>query len=125
MKLKKYGEEILEIVQGDKRIKKILKSEAGNTYEKTKRLVDRGFSADQIAEERQISKDTVISHLIYLHENGELVDFSTYISDEELRLVNESYSKLENPEGLKSIFEYLEEKVSYIKIKIALALRKK
>lgn len=125
MKLKKYGEEILEIVLSDKKIKKILKSEAGNTYEKTRRLLDRGFSADQIAEDRQISKDTVISHLIYLHENGELIDFSSYITAEELKLVDDAYSKLENPEGLKSVFEYLEEKVTYIKIRIALALRKK
>ena len=122
-KLQLYGsyfiDAIITFVGPAKRLGK------GTTYQVTHDMYQRGLTTIEIAEKRQLSEGTIYSHLAILYENGADIEIDQMVSQNELTQVLKSLKYLESPPRLKDIFEYLDEKVDYHKIRLALAYDKR
>ena len=90
------------------------------THEKTWVLFKDGFSPAEIAVKRELTENTIYSHLLKMHAQGEEIDLNEFVTIEELSKMEKAKLDLPDAEGLKVYFEYFKEKMPYWKIKIAL-----
>ncbi|MGB0521395.1 MAG: DNA helicase RecQ [Flammeovirgaceae bacterium] len=97
----------------------------GSTQLLTWELYQRGLSIQEMAKERKLNFMTIETHLGYLYEHGFQVDIYQFVTPDEIDIVAKAVDKLGSVDGLKPIFEHLEETVSYSKIKMALAYMNK
>lgn len=124
-KLEKYGDAFINAIiefQKNKAVKP--KKEAG-TYKETLLLFQSGISVNEIAMKRKLGLGTIMSHLAKLYLDGERIDLNQFVSKEEVELVYKACIKLEKPTILKPYFDYLEGKLGYDKIRLALAIIEK
>jgi len=84
-------------------------------------LFKRGFSVEAIAEQREISTMTVMSHLATMYERGELVDIDSWVSAEECDIIQGAFPLFEEPLQMKAIHEHFGGKFNYDKIRFAIA----
>ena len=100
------------------------KREKGDTYRETQELFDKGLSVESIAEQRQLSVNTIIAHLIKLREDGHEVDLKRLISRKTFEQVMVAAKELSVKPGdpLKPLFEKLEGEINYGEIRMALLL---
>ncbi|MBO9584604.1 MAG: DNA helicase RecQ [Flavobacterium sp.] len=121
-KLEKYGDEFIKAIIEFQRNKSVVKKEKkDNTYKKTLELFENGVSVQEIAEQRDLSATTIISHLAKLYVDGHDLDLSQFVSEDEISQIAKAQIELENPNALKPYFDYFEEKMSYDKIRFGLA----
>jgi ATP-dependent DNA helicase RecQ len=92
------------------------------THEQTWTLFKEGLSPVEIAAKRELTENTIYSHLMKMHAQGEEIDLNELITTEELNKIEKAKIDLPQAEGLKDYFQYFEEKVPYWKIKIGLYL---
>lgn len=92
------------------------------THEKTFDLFSEGLTVSEIAEARGLSENTIYSHLMKIHSEGQELNLNAFVSNEELSKIENAKNNLPPGEGLKAYFEYFEEKVPYWKIKLGLYL---
>lgn len=121
-KLRLYGSEFLDAIQTfifekSQQGQKI----KGSTYIVTYKMYREGNTVDEIAEKRGLNPLTIYSHLAYLYLKGENIDLNKYVSNEEIEQVATIAATLEEPYALKNVYEALEGKVEYNKIRLALA----
>lgn len=96
----------------------------GSTYKVTHELYQKGWSVERIAQERELAPGTIFSHLAQLYENGEEVDVSRMISQQEIESVTKLLPQMDEPYRLKPIFEALNGNIDYPKIRLALAVHR-
>jgi ATP-dependent DNA helicase RecQ len=121
-KLKRYGEDILnEIIaflQEDKG-----KKPAGDTYRETFTMLNQGHSIETIAAGRNLNTVTIFSHLAYLYEKGFDVDLKKYITQQEYDEITVAIKKVGISENkIKPVFDFLNGKFEYHKIRLAATL---
>lgn len=117
-KLEKYGDVFLkEIIAHVESTKPKIP-----THEQTWALFKEGLSPLEIAQKRELTENTIYSHLLKMHAQGEEIDLHELVTTEELSKIEKAKLDLQEAEGLKAYFEYFEEKVPYWKIKIGLYL---
>lgn len=124
-KLEKYGDAFINAIiefQKNKTVKP--KKEAG-TYKETLLLFQSGLSVDEIALKRKLGLGTIMSHLAKLYSDGEIIDLYQFVSKKEVELIHKAHIKLQKPTTLKPYFDYLDEKLGYDKIRLALAIIEK
>ncbi len=93
----------------------------GKTHLETLQLFNRGFSIPQIADQRQIHEKTISSHLVELYARGEKIDLKRILSKAELREILQVMERMAPPFFLRPIYDALDGKMAYDKIKFALA----
>lgn len=121
-KMREFGRTFLEAIQDFLATKtQVGISSNGSTYLETFQLYQQGFSVEEIAEKRELTKDTILSHFIHLYEKGEKVNIKKFVTKEELQKVAEATKSIEPPYRLKEIFDSLNEEISYGHIKLALS----
>ncbi|MDY0990091.1 DNA helicase RecQ [Flavobacterium sp. CFBP9031] len=121
-KLEKYGTDFINAIIEFQRNKSVVKKEKKeNTYKKTLELFQAGLSVKEIAEQRNLGETTIISHLAKLYVDGNDIDLSQFVSEEEILQIEKAKIELENPNALRPYFDYFEEKMSYDKIRFGLA----
>jgi ATP-dependent DNA helicase RecQ len=121
-KLEKYGTDFINAIIEFQRNKSVVKKEKKeNTYKKTLELFQAGLSVKEIAEQRNLGETTIISHLAKLYVDGNDIDLSQFVSEEEILQIEKAQIELENPNALRPYFDYFEEKMSYDKIRFGLA----
>ena len=81
----------------------------------------QGLTVSMIANQRGLNENTIYSHLSSLYAGGEDIDIYKFVTESELGLVIDFAKRMEPPITLRPIFEAFEEKISYTKIKFALA----
>jgi ATP-dependent DNA helicase RecQ len=124
-KLEKYGDAFINAIikfQKNKALKP--KKEAG-TYKETLLLFKNGLTADEVALKRKLGLGTIMSHLAKLYLDGEKIDLHQFVSIKEVEIIHQAHVKLEKPTALKPYFDYLDEKLGYDKIRLALAIIEK
>lgn len=96
------------------------------TQLETLELFKKGNSIAQIAKKRELERDTVVDHIIYLYEKKILKkeELDRVLDDKTKKRLRKSIKKVGN-ERLKPIYEDLQAEVEYYKIKLYLALAKK
>lgn len=117
-KMEKYSPDFLKLIKTH--LHKPKPKSSNKTYEETRSLIEQGLSLEAIAEARGLTIGSIHKHLMKLHEKGMEVDFYQFITPEEIEKVNAATPKLEEPEKLKSYFEYFDEGIPYWKIRLAL-----
>ncbi|MEM8908901.1 MAG: DNA helicase RecQ, partial [Bacteroidota bacterium] len=101
-KLQQYG---AIFIQGIRQFMQDQPSHASSTQLETYQLHKRGFSADQIATQRQLSSDTIHSHLLELYQQGQDINLSRLISKKEVKAVLEVLQGLPEPYKLRPIYD--------------------
>jgi len=119
-KLEKYATDFLKLIAAHKAPTK--PKSKGKTVEETRKLIAEGLNLEEIAEARQLTTGSIYNHLMILHKEGMDVDFDQFIQPGEIAQITEASTKVENPESLKSYFEFFEEQLPYWKIKMGLFL---
>ena len=105
----------------DASVKQTQEIQKKDTLSETFTLYSRGFGVVEIARERDLAENTVVSHLIQLAKRGKRIDLEQMIDDSVLDMVSVELELHEPPVRLKTIYEALDEEVSYSDIKIAMA----
>jgi ATP-dependent DNA helicase RecQ len=124
-KLEKYGSEFIKAIIEFQKSKKTKTKKESSTYKTTLELFENGNTIEEIAAKRNLGLSTVISHLAKLYLDGNDIDVSQFISDEEVTLLQKAQIKLEHPNALKPYFDHFEEKMGYDKIRFGLAIIEK
>ncbi len=124
-KLEKYGDAFIKNIIAFHKDKKVKTKKASSTYKETLALYQEGLSVEAIAEKRKLGISTIISHLAKLYSDGAAIELEQFISNEEVALISEAAIQLEKPTALKPYFDYFEEKMSYEKIRLGLAIIEK
>jgi ATP-dependent DNA helicase RecQ len=129
MKYQQYGEmfireiaSFLKTVPGVNRI-----PEGTNTYEFTYKLYQEGNTVDEIAETRGLNVGTIISHLGRLYEEGKNINPWAFINQSEYREIMGAAKAMgvKKGDGMKALFEAMDMKYGYDKIRIALTIFEK
>lgn len=125
-KLEKYGAVFIVAIMAFQKDKP-KKKEIGSSYKETLAFHDEGNTIDEIAKKRNLSATTIISHLTKLYLDGLYVDWSAYISDDEVEKIRVAKAKLnlEAPFALKPYFDYFAAQLTYEKIRIGIAIIEK
>ncbi len=88
-------------------------------------------SLQQIAEERNLTEGTVLGHLYQASQEGFEVDWLEFVTLEEIEIIENAIKTVKKrlPKDetfrMKFVFDYLEEKMSYVKLRAAVAYKKK
>lgn len=117
-KLEKYADVFLKEIEAHARATKPKLP----THEQTWALFKEGLSAADVAVKRDLTENTIYSHLMKMHAQGEEIDLHELVTTDELSKIENAKMQLPEAQGLKAYFEYFEEKVPYWKIKIGLYL---
>ncbi|HFJ9463464.1 DNA helicase RecQ [Bacillus cereus] len=136
-KLVKYGSRFLQAVQHfieenpnyAETIKTELVSErkksgkaSTNSHLETYEMYKQGIDLNEIAKERNLSRQTIENHLIRCYEDGMEVDWQSFVPAEYESLIETAVQNADG--GLKSIKEQLPNEVSYFMIRAYLQIRK-
>jgi ATP-dependent DNA helicase RecQ len=122
VKLKQFGRSFIKAIIdfiGEKSVEGV-KIE-GTTQLLTFQLYKRGFTAEQIAVERDLSMQTVYDHLVKMYAKDEGVNISHFVKKSEINKVIEVLQNISSPYKLKDIFDQLNGKIPYYQIRFALA----
>ncbi|MEC2259779.1 DNA helicase RecQ [Bacillus thuringiensis] len=136
-KLVKYGSHFLQAVQRfieenpnyAETIKTEVVSErkksgkaSANSHLETYEMYKQGIDLNEIAKERNLSRQTIENHLIRCYEDGMEVEWQSFVPAEYESLIETAVQNAEG--GLKSIKEQLPNEVSYFMIRAYLQIRK-
>lgn len=124
-KLEKYGDAFINAIIEFHKSKTVKPKKEAGTYKETLLLFQSGISVNEIALKRKLGLGTIMSHLAKLYSDGERIDLNQFVSKEEVELIYKAHIKLEKPTTLKPYFDFLEEKLGYDKIRLALAIIEK
>ncbi len=97
----------------------------GNTHKETLVLYQQGLSIEEIAAQRKLAESTIFAHIMKLYDGGENIDLKQFVTIEDINSVKKAKIELDNPDTLKSYFEYFEEALDYNTIKLALTVLEK
>ncbi|HKJ48714.1 MAG TPA: RecQ family ATP-dependent DNA helicase, partial [Christiangramia sp.] len=125
-KMEDYGYRFIkEIIafSKDKREKKPKKkTKKGNTLKETLSLYEDGLGVEEIAKERGVAKNTIITHLLKLYDEKEEINLHQLIPISDLKSIEKAKKKLDNPGSLRAYYEHFEEAIPYETIKISLKI---
>lgn len=136
-KLVKYGSHFLQAVQHfieenpnyAETIKTEVVSErkksgkaSANSHLETYEMYKQGIDLNEIAKERNLSRQTIENHLIRCYEDGMEVDWHSFVPAEYESLIETAVQNADG--GLKSIKEQFPNEVSYFMIRAYLQIRK-
>ncbi len=125
-KMEDYGyrfiKEIIAFSEDKREKKPKKKTKKGNTLKETLALYNDGLNVDEIAKERGVARNTILTHLIKLYDEGEEVNLHQFIPISELKAIEKAKEELDSPGALRTYFEHFEETIPYETIKISLKI---
>ncbi|UUE86616.1 DNA helicase RecQ [Bacillus cereus] len=95
---------------------------SANSHLETYEMYKQGIDLNEIAKERNLSRQTIENHLIRCYEDGMEVDWKSFVPAEYESLIETAVQNADG--GLKSIKEQLPNEVSYFMIRAYLQIRK-
>lgn len=117
VKIDRFGEDIISMVKNA--------STKISTHDKTLLLHEKGLELAEIAQERGLSEQTIINHLIKLFEDDKPVNLYRFINEYEVQQIKNARKKLRNTFQLKPLHDELEGQMDYNKINMAIAILEK
>lgn len=94
----------------------------GATHIVTYELLKQGATPEAISKQRNLNILTIYSHIATLYEGSYDVDISKYINERELNAITKVIDEKGKEAKLKDLFEALDGKFEYFKIRLALAV---
>ena len=123
-KLETYGGDFLTLINQYMSTTKAGKKLSGGTQQISFKMYQEGMDLEEIARQRNLKSGTIMTHLLKVADEGETIDWSRFITDFEVDQVRKAYETLKQPDNTTDIYTYLEQTVSYEKIKLAKYLLK-
>jgi ATP-dependent DNA helicase RecQ len=123
-KMEKYGADFLELIRDSIGVVNP-RRQKGNTFLLTLELLNQGLEPEDIAKKRTLAIPTVYSHIAYLYLKDEIKSLKPYISESEVIAVRDAIDATGERKNMKPLFEFLNESVSYSKIRLAMAVVEK
>ncbi len=93
----------------------------GSTYVLSYTLFEEGLSVEEIAKKRNLKPTTIFSHLAHSIESGNEIDVTKLIEPKELSRVIMAVKAIGNKNGLKPLYEHLNQEIDYGKIRIGVS----
>ncbi len=125
-KAKKYGYSfVAEIVKFIKEKSAEGTKIKGSTYIVTYDMFQNGMTVEGIAKERGLHTTTIFSHIANSYTNGRDIDLKRLVSADELTEIIQAVKAKGTKEGMKPLFDYLDEKIDYGKIRLGIAYYEK
>jgi len=125
-KMENYGYQFIkEIIKFNKEKEQKKGRKKGKTYLETYQLYKDGLSIEEIAGQRKLSLTTIYSHISKLHEDGKDINLMQFINENDLEAVKQAKITLNDPDQLKTYYEYFEEAIDYWTIRLCLTILKK
>ena len=128
MKYQQYGEIFIREIASFLKISLNINSTQGiNTNEVTFKLYQEGNTVEEIAEIRGLNTGTVISHLSKMYEEGKPINPWAFINQSEYQEIIRAAKavNIKKGDGMKPLFEAMDMKYGYDKIKVAFAILEK
>lgn len=126
-KYRQFGEVFLKEIRDF--LKTVPKSSATgvDTFHYTYQLYKEGLSVEEIAEQRKLNPVTIFSHLAKLFEDGENINLSAFVTEAEFEQIVGAAKVMNVKKGdpIKPLFEAMDAKYEYHKIRIALLIAEK
>jgi ATP-dependent DNA helicase RecQ len=91
-----------------------------STMQETLRLYRAGMSIEQIAAARQLTQDTIVTHLRKLIEEGEEIDVTDLVPDDHYRRIADAFAEV-GLAALSPVKEIVSEDISYAEIRLVRA----
>lgn len=113
-----YGDAFLSVIKKHTQPKQ-------DTYQVTYELYQQDHNLEAIAKLRNLNLVTIYSHLCTLFLKGRPINLWKYIDKKNYDAVIQAHKVLGNTTKLKEIFDYLQERIDYATIRIALTLHEK
>ncbi|MBK9461300.1 MAG: DNA helicase RecQ [Sphingobacteriales bacterium] len=92
-----------------------------NSPKITYAFLQLGLNADQIAEKRFITANTVIGHVAELFQNGYDIDLQEFMEPDELADMMPVFKRLGVEQGIKPLYDAFDGKYNYGKVRLAMA----
>ncbi|WP_338766320.1 DNA helicase RecQ [Bernardetia sp. ABR2-2B] len=132
VKLREFGQIFLDAVVGFLKNQDVAnKAKLTSSHQVTYEMFSKeNKSLAQIAEERKITEGTALGHLYKASQDGFEIDWLEFVSLKEIEIIDKAIKTVRKriPKDetfrMKFVFEYLEEKMSYVKIRAAVAYQK-
>lgn len=127
-KYRQFGEVFLKEIRDFLRtIPKGSTSTGIDTFHYTFQLYKEGLSVEEIAEQRNLNPVTIFSHLAKLYEDGEDINISAFITETEYQQIIGAAKIMNVKKGdpIKPLFEAMDARFEYHKIRIALLIAEK
>ena len=122
-KQKKYGEDILEVIQLH-----LLKTTGKDSYYPkgcsariTLACYLEGWDLETMAMKRQLKSGTICAHLIKLTQEGYNIDLASFLETSDLKAIRSAYKSL-GKAPIREYFDFLEGGQSYDNIRLGLAV---
>lgn len=125
-KMDRFGQDFInEILQFRQQRQDSKQRIAGAAHLVTLELVQQGLAPEEIAGRRGVQVETVYSHIAALFEQGRLPDLDRFISERERSAIGDALYVHGVNSPLKKLYESLDEKYPYYKIRLAISFFKK
>ena len=124
-KIHHYGSHFIEAIRIFNQKKTVTLSVKGETYIKTLCMLQDHYSVAEIAVKRSLSENTIYDHINHLYIHYEPINISQFVSSEEINKITSTWYKLKKTEEIKLLFQALDEKINFGKIKLALSFLKR
>ena len=85
----------------------------------------QGLSINEIAKKRVLKEATIFSHLAKFYAEGENINILRLLSKEELNKIIDAIKKIGTENGIKPVFDFLNQEIDYGKIKLGLVYYEK
>ncbi len=121
-KMEDYGYEFIKEVIAFNKLKKVSKKQKKAPYLISSELFKKGSTIEEIAVERGVAENTIISDLMKAYDTDKSINLHKLISEFDIKKVGEAQTKVEDPEKLRSYFDYFNQELSYTTIKLGLLL---
>ncbi len=121
-KFDSFGKEFIKIItdfikEKDKSGEKV----KGSTQDVTFAYYNQGLTVRQISEERNLAMQTIYGHLADLYEKGYDIDIMKFMTKDDLKKITASLENKGVPAKLKTLYDRLQGKFDYHKLKLAIA----
>lgn len=120
-KFERYGNKFINAIFDFLKNQGNEKNTKNTTYVQTFDLYKQNLSLEEIANKRALSETTICSHLAYLYENNYDIDLYKFVDPKEMNKILNTVKKLGKDAKLKEIFDSLDQKIDYNKIKFGVA----
>jgi ATP-dependent DNA helicase RecQ len=121
-KAEEYGARVIRVVRDYIAFQDHLKQPKGKTQLETLKFINAGWSAEDVAQERKLSIQTVMGHLADLYADGEEIDLRKHIRSEDLESIREVWIAKGKPEKPQVIKPDLPDEMHYGIIRIGMAI---
>ncbi len=121
VKLELYGHDILTIVASAEDKKVTVDGDLGSTYYDTLNLYLNGKNAEEIASIRNLSLDTIMSHLSVMYLKTDKIDINDFVNESERDKIGIAWMVSGRKMELSVIAEHLLEPLSQHKLRMGLA----